>query len=97
MIVPPPVSLAWFSDKKCLMSRVFPLLVRAEIARFGMGSHLGCFNRSSSCCRILLAWEYGIQLSFWMGCGSFAFEARAPFVNRIAGVQSVHAARMRGI
>ena len=30
------------------------------------------------------------------GCGSFAFEARAPCVNRIAGVRSVHAARMRG-
>src|SRR5215469_5722275 len=48
------------------MSRVFPLLVGAVIAKFGMRSHLGCFNKSSSCCRTLLAWEYGIQLSFWM-------------------------------
>ena len=31
------------------------------------------------------------------GCGSFGFEARALFVNRIAGVRSVHGVRMRGI
>src|SRR5260370_7623849 len=31
-----------------------------------MLSHLGCCNKSSSCCRILLACEYGIQLSFWI-------------------------------
>src|SRR5271166_2293259 len=31
-----------------------------------MRSHLGCRNKSSSCCRILLACEYGIQLSFWI-------------------------------
>src|SRR5258708_13615795 len=31
-----------------------------------MRSHLGCCNKSSSCCRILLACEYGIQLSFWI-------------------------------
>ncbi len=30
------------------------------------------------------------------GCGSFVFEARALSVNRIAGVRSVHGARMRG-
>ena len=31
-----------------------------------------------------------------VGCGSFAFEGKAPSVNRIVGVWSVHAARMRG-
>src|SRR5260370_3873203 len=31
-----------------------------------MLSHLGCCNKSSSCCRILLACEYGIRLSVWM-------------------------------
>jgi Putative inner membrane protein (DUF1819) len=33
---------------------------------------------------------------FLFGCGSFGFEARALFVNRIAGVRSVHGVRMRG-
>lgn len=31
-----------------------------------------------------------------MGCGSFAFEAKAPSVNRIAGMRSVRDVRMRG-
>src|SRR5260370_37497862 len=31
-----------------------------------MRSQVGCCNKSSSCCRILLACEYGIQLSFWI-------------------------------
>ena len=34
--------------------------------------------------------------AFPVGCGSFAFEAKALSVNRIAGVRSVHGARMRG-
>ena len=31
----------FLTAKKCFMSRVLPLLVCAEIARFGMRSHLG--------------------------------------------------------
>jgi len=30
------------------------------------------------------------------GCGSFAFEAKAPSINRIAGMRGGHAALMRG-
>ena len=40
-IFPSLASLAGCSDKKCFISRVLPLLVCAEIARFGMRSHLG--------------------------------------------------------
>jgi site-specific DNA recombinase len=37
-----------------------------------------------------------ITIRHCIGCGSFAFDARAPFFNRIAGRRSAQAARMRG-
>ena len=47
------------------------------------------------------SWAKQVKRHYWLfvfpgGCGSFGFEARALFVNRIAGVRSVHGARMRG-
>ena len=36
------------------------------------------------------------RLKIYKGCGSFAFEARALFFNRIAAMRSVRAVRMRG-
>ncbi|MBZ5622046.1 MAG: hypothetical protein LAQ69_25455 [Acidobacteriia bacterium] len=40
--------------------------------------------------------DSSVSQPMWTGCGSFAFWAKTPSINTIAGMRGLHAARMRG-